>query len=108
MALVLADILAGASFLLAQAPVRQLAVFRMAVHVEIHVAIIRHVGVALLQQRLDHLDLLWNVAAGARADVGAHHTERVHVFEVAARVGLDDLHGLGLRLPRLLENAILA
>ena len=66
------------------------------------------VGVALLQQRLDQLDLLDDVAAGPRADIGTNAVELVHVLEIAARVILGQLHRVLSLLPGRLGDLVLA
>ena len=78
-ALVFAHIFARPGFLLLEAAVGQLAIVRPASHVKIDVAVVGNVGVPFVEQRLDHLDLFGDVAAGARADVGADDAERVHI-----------------------------
>src|SRR5512145_3077900 len=89
------------SFQFLDAAVREFAVFGPACHVEIHVTIGRYIGMALVEQRLDHFDLLWHMTTGARADIGTRDVEGVHICEITARVGFHNLHWLGLRLPRL-------
>ncbi len=108
MALVVAHVHARARFLVVQATVGKLAVLRPAIHVEVDVALLGDVGISLLDQRLDHLDLIGDMATGPRADVRAHHAQRIHVLEIAAGVGFHDLHRQGLRLTGLFQDAILA
>src|SRR5690606_39992085 len=66
-ALVFADVLADSGLLILNLAVGELAELRPACHVEIDVSGLGDVGVALLDETLDHLDLLGDVAAGARA-----------------------------------------
>ena len=43
----------------------------------------------------------------ARGDMsGRRHAQRIHILEIAARVGFDHLHRLGIELRRANENAV--
>ncbi len=96
---------ASPGFLFPDSTIGELAVFGPACHVEVHAAI-RNVGVALVNELLDHLNLFRDVGAGTRANIRAHNVECVHILEVAAGVGFDNLHGQCRCLPRFLENAV--
>ncbi len=106
-AFLVAHFLAGARFLFFQAAVGKLAVFRVRPYVKVDIAI-HDIGMALVDQALDHGDLLRNVPAGPRADVRARDAQGIHIREVFAGVVLHDLHGPGSQLAGLLEDAILA
>ena len=107
MALFVAHGLAAAGLLLLEHAVGKLAVALVRGDVEVDVAV-HVIGVAGADELLDHDDLFGHVGAGAGRDVGPLHAQRVHVGEVAAGVGLDDLHRARLHLARLAQDAVLA
>ena len=76
-------------------------------HVEIDGAV-GLVGIARVQNGLDGLDLLDDVAGGARFDGRRLHVQEAHGLVIALRVGLDHLHGLQLLQTGLLCNLVLA
>ncbi len=98
---------AGAFCLVFHAPARELAVVGVRAHVEVDRAV-DLVGVFLLEQHLDHLDLLGHVRRGARRDIRGQHAQRGHVFKVAARVALDHFHRFDALARRALEDAVFA
>ena len=92
-----------------QGPARQHAVAEIVV-VLLHVEIDRPVGlvgVARLEDLLHGLDLLDDMAGGARLDGRGFHVQQTHGLVVALRVGLDHLHGLQVLEFRLLRDLVL-
>ncbi len=69
---------------------------------------IDHVGIAAVEDGLDHVDLFDDVAGSARLDAGRQHVEHAHHLVEAQRVALHDLHGLHLLQARLLGDLVLA
>ena len=68
----------------------------------------RHVSIARIKNFLYHLDLLDDVAGGARLDGGSLHVKRVHGFVVAVHIVLRHLHGFELLQTGLLGDLVLA
>ena len=74
-------------------------------HVEVHRAV-ADVGVARVEDCLDILLLLDDMARGVRLDRGREHVEALHVAVVAVEIVLHHLHRLQLLQPRLLGDFV--
>ena len=96
-----------AALLFFDPPSRQLAIVRPARHVEVD----RTVGLVCMtpfEQDLGKGDLFDDVATRPWRNGGPDHIEGIHVLEVAAHVGLDDLHGLQAIRRSTPEDLVLA
>ena len=98
MALVRVDIDTGPRLQLLGPATRQLAIPSEPLHVEVDRAV-RLVGKAQVDQLPDHLDLLDDVSGSPGRDIGPDDVQGIHVFEIAARILLRDLHGMHLPGP---------
>ena len=76
-------------------------------HVEVDGAV-GDVGIAGVENPLDVLDLLDDVAGGVGLDAGGEHVQSLHVAMVAVEVELHHLHRLELLEAGLLGNLVLA
>ena len=69
----------GAGLQLLQVLARQLAVFGEAVHGKQHVAAVGHIGMAVFNQLLHHIDDFGNVLGGLGLDIGAGNVQGVKI-----------------------------
>ena len=100
---------ARAFFLVFHTPAGEFAVVGVAFYAEVD-RTVDHIGMAGRDQLFDLHNLLRDMPAGARNDVGPPHVEHVHVGEVAARVAFGQFHrmyAVEARLPHELVFAFI-
>ena len=71
-------------------------------HGEVDVAVAGRIGVALLDEALNHLDHRGDLARGTRANVGVEHVQAMHLLDE----GVGELRGHLLRRAALLVGAV--
>lgn len=97
---------AGAGLQLLQILTGEPAVLVEGVDDEHDVTVVRHVGVAAIQQQLHHGDDLADVGGGARFDVRAHHAEGVEVLVHVADQALGEVVTGDLGLGGALDDLV--